>query len=60
MPKHLTELLTNQSVDLSVQVTDKRLKKGGIVLGKDLKLQRKGSTPQSPFRSLVTKKLAGG
>jgi hypothetical protein len=60
MLKQLSELLANQSVDLSVQVTNKRLKRGGIMLEKDLQLQRKSSGPQSPFRSFVTKKLAGG
>jgi hypothetical protein len=54
------KLLQNQSVGLSIGVTNVRLKKAGVVLESDLKLNRKSSTTGTPYGTSVTKKLAGG
>ena len=52
------KLFENQSVGLSVDVTDRRLKSAGIVLSADLALTRKRTGPKSNYRLNVTRKLA--
>jgi len=55
------KLFINQSVGLSVEVTNRRLKKAGVILEQDLGLHRAAPPPRSTtYRTQVTKKLAGG
>jgi hypothetical protein len=60
MTKAQKKLFENQSLELSIQVTDERLRMGGIVLGDDLGLKRDKPKPGARFPAGGIKKLAGG
>jgi len=50
----------SQYLDLARQVTEERLRRGGVVLGEDLGLTRDKSRPRTRFPAAGIKKLAGG
>ncbi|HEV7441715.1 MAG: hypothetical protein JWO04_4934 [Gammaproteobacteria bacterium] len=60
MTKAQKEFFKNQSVELSEQVTEERMRKAGIVLADDLGLKPDGSKPRIRFPAAGIKKLAGG
>ena len=53
MNRYLKRLLANRCVALSRQVTAERARRGGIVLGKDLRLGK--SMPRTRYRKSILK-----
>jgi hypothetical protein len=60
MTKAQKEFFQNQSVELSEQVTEERLRKAGVRLADDLGLKPDRSKPRPRFPAAGIKKLAGG
>ena len=59
MPKIAIKLLGNQSVEISQRVTNVRLRKAGVTIGKDMSLKRKKSSTTSAVPQETIRRLAG-
>jgi hypothetical protein len=60
MNRNLKRLLAFRGGELSRQVTAERARRGGVVLGEDLRLQHDKSRPRTRYPQSVVKTLAGG